>query len=103
MQSLLSSHRPQAARKPCLNSHNRVHGRKLVSVEGGDCSKRSIFLGVPLASAEDLPSTERVLTGKALKEWFLSGRPPNHQSKPPAAGSLANLVGVAFEKPAFVK
>ena len=23
--------------------HNRVHGRKLVSVEGGDCSKRSNF------------------------------------------------------------
>ena len=33
--------RPQATRKPCLNSHNRVHSRKLVSVEGGDCSKRS--------------------------------------------------------------
>ena len=44
MQSLLSSHRPQATRKPCLNSHNRVHGRKLVSVEGGDCSKRSNFV-----------------------------------------------------------
>ena len=41
MQSLLSSHRPQATRKPCLNSHTCVHGRKLVSVEGGDCSKRS--------------------------------------------------------------
>ena len=25
-----------------LDSHNRVHGRKLVSVEGGDCSKRCI-------------------------------------------------------------
>ena len=40
MQSLLSSHTPQATRKPRLTSHNRVHGRKLVSVEGGDCSKQ---------------------------------------------------------------
>ena len=44
MQSLLSSHRPHATRKPCLNSQNRVHGCKLVSMEGGDCSKRSNFL-----------------------------------------------------------
>ena len=44
MQSLLSSHGPQAIRKPCLNSLNRVHGHKLVSVEGGD-SKRSNFGG----------------------------------------------------------
>ena len=43
MQSLLSNHRAQATRKPCLNSHNRDHSRKLVSVEGGDCSKRSNF------------------------------------------------------------
>ena len=35
MQSLLSSHRPQATRKPCLNSHNRGHGRMLVSAEVG--------------------------------------------------------------------
>ena len=40
MQSLLSSQKPHAIRKPCLNSH-RVHGRRLVSAEGGDCSKRS--------------------------------------------------------------
>ena len=46
MQSLLSSHRPQATRKPCLNSHNRVHGHKLVSVEAGDCSKRRVCLFV---------------------------------------------------------
>ena len=45
MQSLLSNHRAQATRKPCLNSHNRDHSRKLVSVEGGDCSKRSNFFG----------------------------------------------------------
>ena len=43
LENLLSSYRPQATRKPCLNSNNRVHGRKLVSVEGGDCSKRSNF------------------------------------------------------------
>ena len=47
MQSLLSKHRPQATRTPCLNSQNHVHGRKLVSVEGGDCSKRSNFGGCP--------------------------------------------------------
>ena len=52
MQSLLSNHRPQATRKPCLNSHNRVHGRKLVSVEGGDCSKRNNFCSI--GNAKDI-------------------------------------------------
>ena len=46
---LLSSHIPQATRKPCLNSHNRVHGHNVVSVEGGDCSKRSNFEGTCLS------------------------------------------------------
>ena len=55
MQILLSSHRPQATRKPCLKSHNRVHGRKLVRVEGGDCSKRSIFFFPDRASFVSFP------------------------------------------------
>ena len=46
MQSLLSSHRPQAARKPCLNSQNYVHGRKLVSVEVGIAQSEVIFGGL---------------------------------------------------------
>ena len=54
MQSLLSSHRPQATQKTCLNSHNRVHGRTLVSVEGGDCSKRS-SLSFFARDAEHIP------------------------------------------------
>ena len=51
MRGLSRSHRPQATRKPCLNSHNRVHGGKLVRMEGGDCSSRSnlfVCLFVPL-------------------------------------------------------
>ena len=36
---LVKSH----SKNPCLNAH-RVHDRKLVSVEGGDCSKRSNFV-----------------------------------------------------------
>ena len=54
MQSLLSSHRSQATRKPCLHSHNRVHGRKLVRVEGGDCSKPSIFPDATQAGSQAL-------------------------------------------------
>ena len=61
MQTLLRSHRPQAARKPCSNSHNRVHGRKLVSAEGGDCSKPSFFgAGLVQAQLHDV-SHRRVL------------------------------------------
>ena len=68
MQRLLSSHRPQATRKPCLNSHNRVHGRKLVSVEGGDCSKRSNF-SVVYFSKGTLP------TKKGGEKGHLAGGP----------------------------